>query len=837
MRWSQRPRAAQIVAGAAVFAGLYMGLALAFRECAPDGSFSPVFPPAGIMFSLFIVGGIRWLPVALLVRVVTISLWFDDADQSATSVLVEAVLISTPYALCAEFLRRGRLERAHPPEFAWFIGVGVVLAPTVATLGLCVQRMVESDVSFADALTDLRVFWVGDALAIASITPLTLVLMQTLLVGRPRPRVRLSFAQRTEYALMVLAVAGAPLASSIFVSRGGPPALVVVTTLPLLWVALRQDLLQTAIGIAVSVLIISIGLRRARPFDELVEVQYLLLCGTVAALFAAAVRRANEALTASLRVEQGRSRQIEGHAPLYITELSVTGSRRNGSSDDDDAVALVHADVEGRWLRFGPSVLRQRDIVPFSWDSGGSPNRSFDSVAVPIESPIGDIDHVLVVTTDRTEVRRAAETVRRVETHDVETGLVNRREFHRLVDESASRIDGVLGVAAIAFHDVVEVVDASSAGPTSTELTAEIARRVSSRVGDGGEVGRLGDHSLGLFAWETASAPGGLSPLQTLADGILTDLANADDPIPRIPISSGLSEGAATASETLERAEIAARAARELGGDRVLAFHPALHATRRRRSFSIEELRRGCDRREFQAYYQPVIRLSDRSLAGVEALVRWWHPERGVLVPERFVPDAERSGVIVRIDDLVVDTVAGQVARWVDDRVVDDRFSASFNISPLHFADPELLGRLRAVAERVDPGRLAIEVTESTAMSDPEWTVDVLTAVRDLGFTVILDDFGTGYSSMSWLHRFPAQVLKIDREFVRDVATAADSRRIVDVMVSLATDLGLSTTAEGIETAEQADLLGEIGCEFGQGFFLGAPVPASDLFRPAPGSN
>ncbi|MEM8747921.1 MAG: EAL domain-containing protein [Actinomycetota bacterium] len=139
------------------------------------------------------------------------------------------------------------------------------------------------------------------------------------------------------------------------------------------------------------------------------------------------------------------------------------------------------------------------------------------------------------------------------------------------------------------------------------------------------------------------------------------------------------------------------------------------------------------------------------------------------------------------------------------------------------------LNDLRVIADRVDARRIRLEITESAAMRDPEYTVDVLSSVRSLGYTVILDDFGTGYSSMAWLHRLPAQILKIDRTFVRDLATDADSRRIVEVMVSLARDLGLATTAEGIETDEQSRILAEIGCDYGQGFLLGRPVPASEL--------
>ncbi|MEM9748310.1 MAG: EAL domain-containing protein [Actinomycetota bacterium] len=830
VRWAAATPWRRVVGIAVVFTTLYAGSAVAFREFAPDRGFSPLFPPAGIMFSLFVAAGARWLPFAIVVRFVTIRLFFADGDDSLASDLVEAVLIATPYALCAEFLRRGRLERAHPPEFAWFSAVGVVLAPTLATVGLTLQLVVVDDQAFGDAFSDLRAFWIGDALAIASITPLTLLLMRSLRVGRPRSRMRLSTAERTEYALMVLAIAAAPLASSIFVSRGGPPAAVVVATLPLLWVALRQDLIQAAIGIVVSVFIVSIALRRALPFDELVEVQYLLLCGTVAALFAAAVRRAHEDVTAVLSVEQGRYAQVDRHAPLYFTELDVGGDRRRRAGERlSGELAAVHAGVEERWARFGPSVLRQRGIVPFAWSSDGSAPRFFDSIALPVDSPTGDVDHVLVVTTDRTELRRATDAVHRVQTHDVETGLVNRREFRRLIDESIDRPDGSPGVAVISFPDIVDLVDGSRDGITPAGLTVDLAERVARQVGDAGRVGRIGDHVLGVLAWGVSVGAGRLTAIRALAEGVLDDLAAAPDPLPRVPVSIGVAEGGASSPDVLARAELAARAARELGGDRILVYHPALHESRRRQQVSVEELRRACDRGEFEVHYQPIFQFSDRSLVGVEALLRWQHPTNGLLYPDRFIRDAERSGLIVRIDNLVLRLVAEQVAGWIDAGTIDERFSASVNISPVHLADPDLLNDLRVIADRVDARRIRLEITESAAMRDPEYTVDVLSSVRSLGYTVILDDFGTGYSSMAWLHRLPAQILKIDRTFVRDLATDADSRRIVEVMVSLARDLGLGTTAEGIETDEQSRILAEIGCDYGQGFLLGRPVPASEL--------
>jgi EAL domain-containing protein (putative c-di-GMP-specific phosphodiesterase class I) len=313
--------------------------------------------------------------------------------------------------------------------------------------------------------------------------------------------------------------------------------------------------------------------------------------------------------------------------------------------------------------------------------------------------------------------------------------------------------------------------------------------------------------------------------LRQQAERTLAALAASGGAGARLPVSIGISGGGSSADTMIARAERASRAAGELGGDRVLVYHPALHDTRRREWASIGELRQACDRSEFEVHYQPIVRMSDRSPVGAEALVRWRHPTNGLLLPGAFVPDAERSGLIVRIDDLVCDIVSHDVATWIDSDRVAESFTVSINISPVHLADPELLNRLQLLSTRIDPRRLRIEITESAAMRDPGYTVELLGAVRALGYTIILDDFGTGYSSMAWLHRLPVQVLKIDRTFVSGLAEDADARRIVQVMVGLAEDLGLSTTAEGIETEDEARLVTELGCGFGQGYLFGRPVP------------
>ncbi|MEM1331961.1 MAG: EAL domain-containing protein [Actinomycetota bacterium] len=780
-------------------------------------SFSPLFVPAGLMFGFLLVAGARWFPLGIVVRVVTARLVFPG-DDSLFDTVVQAVIIVTPAAAGAAVLRRRGLTRAHPREFLWFLSVGVVLVPTVAALGLAVRLSIVADQSIGASWSDVRVFWIGDALAIAAITPLLLVLAHGVEHGRQRTRVRMTVWQRTEYAVIVLAVTGAPIASSIFVTRGGPPVAVVLVVLPLLWVALRQDIIEAAIGTSVAVLIVSFALYRSLDFDDLVEVQYLLLCGTVSALFAGAVRRQHEDLVAALGVERRRHRLVDAHAPVAFTELSVNGAVR--SRGDDEADSPVHRAVADRWRDVADHVLDGGEPVTFSWSLDGPERRFYDSTAMAVLEPSGALDHVLVVTADRTQLEAASATAERSRTHDPDTGLLNRRSFRERLDDGA-----VTGVMVVSIDEASERFDefAPADGPVELRRLADLIATVAGRDWT---IARIGEWSLAAAppAAPTVNVSRALrSSAAALLDARRARAGDTDHPEPTLSIGlvHGDSDGA-----LLGRAERAATAAHELGGDRLLTYHPVLHRSRRREVAVMDGLRRACERDEFVVHYQPIVRLEDEAVVGAEALVRWEHPTDGLVLPDRFIPDAERSGLVVRIDDLICDRVADQLVEWEESGEIDDRFSVSINISPVHLADPDLVARLSGVAERVDARRLRFEVTESAAMRDPEYTVDVLRTLRDLGFTIILDDFGTGYSSMAWLHRLPVQVLKIDRSFVLGLPDDADARRLVELIVSLAADLGISLTAEGIETRAQAELLAELGCRYGQGYLFGRPGPS-----------
>jgi EAL domain-containing protein (putative c-di-GMP-specific phosphodiesterase class I) len=242
-----------------------------------------------------------------------------------------------------------------------------------------------------------------------------------------------------------------------------------------------------------------------------------------------------------------------------------------------------------------------------------------------------------------------------------------------------------------------------------------------------------------------------------------------------------------------------------------------------------QDLHRAVREQEFAVYYQPLVQFDDAAVIGFEALVRWQHPERGMLEPADFIGHAEESGLIVPIGEWVIREVCTQAARWKASSPELAPLVVSVNLSARQLAHPDLVATVTHALEStgIDPATLALEVTETMLMDDPELCADVLHELRALGVQLAIDDFGTGHSSLNYLKRLPVDCLKIDREFVEGLGRDPDDTAIVDAVVRLGHALGLSVTAEGVETSEQLRELTSLGCDMGQGFYFARPQPGN----------
>jgi EAL domain-containing protein (putative c-di-GMP-specific phosphodiesterase class I) len=244
------------------------------------------------------------------------------------------------------------------------------------------------------------------------------------------------------------------------------------------------------------------------------------------------------------------------------------------------------------------------------------------------------------------------------------------------------------------------------------------------------------------------------------------------------------------------------------------------------------ELREAILGDDLVSYYQPIVDLTSGQMVGVEALVRWQHPQRGLLVPDDFVPLAERSNLILALGERVLRDACGQASRWQHDRRGGPLF-VSVNVSARQLDDPVFVSIVSDVLRTtgLDPANLCLEITETAVMANPAGAQQVIQPLQDLGVELAIDDFGTGYASLTYLRRLKAGAVKIDRSFVDGLGRELDDTTIVSAVIGLAHAMGLSVTAEGIENAEQLRILGEMGCQNAQGYLMCAAIPAAEMSR------
>jgi EAL domain-containing protein (putative c-di-GMP-specific phosphodiesterase class I) len=286
----------------------------------------------------------------------------------------------------------------------------------------------------------------------------------------------------------------------------------------------------------------------------------------------------------------------------------------------------------------------------------------------------------------------------------------------------------------------------------------------------------------------------------------------------------------ARGSQDLMRdADVAMYRAKSEGKNRIVNFEPAMQARVLRRLELESDFRRGLDEGELVLHYQPLVDLDSLKVVGVEALVRWQHPTRGLLPPGEFIDVAEDTGLIVPLGRWVLERATRDAARWRAEQGID--LSVSVNLSPRQLHDPELVATAAyAIADAgIDPESLTVEITENLLLKDTELAQSRLGALRSLGVKVAVDDFGTGYSSLAYLDRYPVDTLKIDRSFVAPLGESKKSAALVRSIIELAAALEMDTVAEGVENEVQRRTLRALGCRRAQGFFFAQPLPAHEL--------
>ena len=424
--------------------------------------------------------------------------------------------------------------------------------------------------------------------------------------------------------------------------------------------------------------------------------------------------------------------------------------------------------------------------------------------------------------------------------HDMLTGLPNRTF---LLERMAGHLDakpaadgrGARARVALILLDLdrFKVVNESLGHGAGDLLLAEVGRRLVATARTTDVVARLGSDEFGVLLGPVRSVREAerVAARITASVGIPFDL---DGQEVTVGASLGLAVGKAGftyAGDLLKEAEIALHRAKVDPVRKFVMFDPEMRAETLDRATLEHDLRRAIERSELRVHYQPLVDLDSGTVVGLEALLRWQHPTRGLVPPMSFIPLAEETGLILPIGQWVLETACHQVRSWQRRFPAASSLVISVNLSARQFAQSDLVNAVAATIHRsgLAPANLELEITESVVMDQSEASVERLRGLQALGVQLVLDDFGTGYSSLSYLRRLPLDTIKIDRSFVSGLGSDAADLPIIQAVISLAHGLGIDVVAEGIETAAQLDYLRDLACDRGQGFAFARPLPPDDL--------
>jgi diguanylate cyclase (GGDEF)-like protein/PAS domain S-box-containing protein len=453
----------------------------------------------------------------------------------------------------------------------------------------------------------------------------------------------------------------------------------------------------------------------------------------------------------------------------------------------------------------------------------------------------GQPTHLVGTVQDITERREAEDRIRHLALHDTLTDLPNRVLFkERLVQTlDRARVSGRRAAVLFVGLDRFNRINASLGYDLGDQLLKEAALRLTACLKDAtpaaghAEISRFGGDEFTVVLADVA----GPEEVATVAGRIL-DILSETYVLGGREVFTTTSIGIALCPEDgdrvvalLKNADAALRHAKRRGKNNFQFYTAAMNADAERRLDMESKLRRALENDEISLHYQPKVETASGRLTGVEALIRWHHPELGNVPPSDFIPLAEETGLIVSIGEWVLATACAQAVRWRDEGLMLPQVAV--NLSARQFWHDDLARTVgRVLAETgLEPERLELELTESTIMRDAEATIAALRALKGMGVKLAVDDFGTGYSSLGYLQRFPIDALKVDRSFIRDVTTNADSAAITRTVIAMGRNLNLTVVAEGVETGAQFDFLREEGCHQVQGYLISRPLPAAEMTR------
>jgi diguanylate cyclase (GGDEF)-like protein len=437
--------------------------------------------------------------------------------------------------------------------------------------------------------------------------------------------------------------------------------------------------------------------------------------------------------------------------------------------------------------------------------------------------------------TSNEELRTALSAVRQMATHDHLTGLPNRVLFNEELLRALARAERHDRPVTLFFMDLdrFKNINDTLGHQFGDRVLQEAARRLTGCVREGDIIARLGGDEFVLLVEELGD-PAALAEIARKLLAAVADLGTIDGMELNVSLSIGIcvypSDGR-DAKALLAGADVAMYRAKEQGRNRFCFYSAELRSHTPEKLALEAGLRHGLERREFRVHYQPKVDMASGEITGVEALLRWQHPDKGLLLPEKFIHIAEETGLIIPIGLWTLREVCERARAWMEAGL--PRLPIAVNLSANQFSQEQLVPQLAEILKStgMDPEILELEITESMVMRDPETAVKLMHNLRSMGVRLTIDDFGTGYSSLGYLKRFPINSLKVDRTFVRDLPHSADDIAITRAVIAMAHSLQMNVIAEGVELKEQLDVLRSEGCDEFQGYLCRPPLAEDELLR------
>jgi len=528
---------------------------------------------------------------------------------------------------------------------------------------------------------------------------------------------------------------------------------------------------------------------------------------------------------------EGRQRYLEAiHIPAAVVVLDDGQPKLSASNRAFDR--LTAEDPERRGMSGLVRVVRSflvsaRERHNLHWRQPGIGGRHFQVHLSRLPALGVHGARAMLSLIDRTAEVETERSLRTEMLHDSLTGLPNRLAFNEAIEAAIKEDDeqdsfAILAIDLNRFSRINECVGALA----GDELIITVARRLISALRGTDMLARMGGDEFGVLLRLTDGPGDALNAAHRLLGTLAMPIRLSDLEI-RIDCSIGCAPWSArspTAGDLLRNAQVALKRAKASGR---VEMYQGGEVNLARRRFSLEtDLRRAIEQDELNLAFQPLIEFETGAVSGFEVLARWTHPDHGVVSPVEFISVAEDSGLIVPFGRWAIDATARTFAEWDAASGGKLPLRLCINISPVQLARDETITQA-VMGSGLDGDRLTLELTESSIVADPERANRVLREFHDFGCKVAMDDFGTGYSSLAYLQKLPIDILKIDQSFVKDMIDNPDSVAIIRAILGLARALNMATTAEGVETAETAQMLGELGCTTGQGYYFAQPLTAA----------